>query len=69
MIRGTEMTVTVDGKKVWEGDAGPAAADLNGPVGIRSDNVRLTLELKAGQVNGPHPQFLAACVSGPGVSD
>jgi hypothetical protein len=68
-MRGTELTVTVDGKKVWEGDAGPAAADLNGPVGIRSDNVRLMLNLDAGQVNGPHPQFLAACESGPGVSD
>jgi hypothetical protein len=69
MMHGTEMTITVDGKKVWEGDAGPSASDLNGPVGIRSDNVRLMLNLEAGQVNGPHPQFLAACVSGPGVSD
>ena len=68
-MRGTELMVTVDGKKVWEGDAGPEAADLNGPVGIRSDNVRLLLNLEAGQLRGPHPQFLAACESGPGVSD
>jgi hypothetical protein len=68
-MRGTEMTVTVDGKEVWEGDAGPETADLNGPVGIRSDNVRLALDLEAGQLSGPHPQFLAACKSGPEASD
>lgn len=68
-MRGTELTVTVDGKEVWEGDAGPEAADLSGPVGIRSDNVRLALDLEAGQFNGPHPQFLAACKSGPYASD
>jgi hypothetical protein len=69
IMRGTELTVTVDGRQVWEGDAGPEAADLNGPVGIRSDNVRLMLNLEAGQYSGPHPLFLAACQSGPGVSD
>jgi hypothetical protein len=69
IMHGTELTVMVDGKKVWEGDAGPEAADLNGPVGIRSDNVRLALDLEAGQFNGPHPQFLAACKSGPEASD
>ena len=68
-MRGTELTVTVDEKQVWVGDAGPEAADLFGPVGIRSDNVRLTLNLEAGQYSGPHPLFLVACVSGPGVSD
>lgn len=68
-MRGTELTVTVDGKQVWSGDVGPEASDLNGPVGIRSDNVRLMLDLEAGQIIGPHPQFLAACDSGPGVSD
>jgi len=69
MMRGTELTVTVDGKEVWEGDVGPDASDLNGPVGIRSDNVRLVLDLEAGQLRGPHPQFLAACESGPEASD
>ena len=43
--------------------SGPIAADLNGPVGIRSDNVRLGFELGAGQYEGPHPHFLRACQS------
>lgn len=68
-MRGTELTVTVDGKQVWEGDADPETAGLFGPVGIRSDNVRLMLNLEAGQYSGPHPLFLAACESGPGASD
>ena len=68
-MKGSELTVTVDGKKVWEGDAGPEASGLNGPVGIRSDNVRLVFDLAAGPPNGPHPHFVAACKSGPDVSD
>jgi hypothetical protein len=68
-MRGTAMAVSIDGKEVWAGDVGPLAADLNGPVGIRSDNVRLALDLEAGQFKGPHPHSLATCKSGPEVSD
>ncbi|HEY1897264.1 MAG TPA: hypothetical protein VGG62_13365 [Terracidiphilus sp.] len=68
-MRGTGMAVSIDGKEVWAGDVGPQAADLNGPVGIRSDNVRLALDLEAGQLKGPHPDSPAACKSGPDVSD
>ena len=68
-MKGTQLRVMVDGKEVWDGDVGPEARDLKGPVGIRSDNVRLGVDLEAGQVEGPHPHFLAACKSGPGVSD
>ena len=68
-MRGTAVKVTVDGKAVWDGDVGPEAADLEGPVGIRSDNVRLGFDLEAGQAEGVHPHFIAACKSGPGVSD
>ena len=68
-MHGTELTLTVDGKEVWNGDVGDAAADLNGPVGIRSDNVRLAFDLEAGQSEGPHPHNVQACKSGPEVSD
>jgi hypothetical protein len=68
-MRGTALKVKVDGKDVWAGDVGPAAADLKGPIGIRSDNVRLEFDLEAGQYEGPHPHFRMACKSGPDVSD
>ncbi len=60
-MRGTELTVTVDGKVAWEGDVGPGVADLKGPVGIRSDNARLDFNLSAGPFPGPHPQYARAC--------
>jgi hypothetical protein len=68
-LHGDELRVSVDGREVWEGDLGEEASDLRGPVGIRSDNVRLALELKAGVPAGMHPDFRLACKSGPGISD
>jgi hypothetical protein len=63
-MQGTELTVSVDGKEAWEGDVGQGAADLKGPVGIRSDNARLNFNLSAGPFEGPHPQYARACQSG-----
>jgi len=68
-LDGEEMRVFVDDRAVWEGDIGPEAQDLNGPVGIRSDNVRLALDLRAGTSPGMHPDYKLACKSGPGISD
>ena len=68
-LNGDEMRVFVDNREAWEGSLGPEAQDLSGPVGIRSDNVRLTLDLKAGAYVGIHPNFKLACKSGPGASD
>jgi hypothetical protein len=68
-LRGDELRVMVDGNPVWEGDLGPESAGLTGPVGIRSDNVRLAFDLKAGSENRPHPHFQLPCKSGPGASD
>jgi len=42
-----ELGVFVDNREVWQGDIGSAAAELAGPVGIRSDNARLEFDLKA----------------------
>jgi hypothetical protein len=68
-LLGSRLRVAVDGTNVWEGDLGPEAEALRGPVGIRSDNVRLAFDLKAGAPAGMHPDFHLACKSGPGVSD
>lgn len=68
-LHGTALTVSIDGAGVWEGDLGPEADGLAGPVGIRSDNVRLAFDLNAGARPGMHPDFRVACKSGPGVSD
>ena len=46
-LSGTEMRVFVDDGLVWEGSVGPEALNLEGPVGVRSDNARLEVELRA----------------------
>jgi len=42
---------------------------LNGPVGIRSDNAHLELELLAGQSAGAHPDYQLACKPSPGEAE
>jgi len=44
-----EMKVFADNSLVWEGSLGPDALRFDGPVGIRSDNARLQLDLLTGQ--------------------
>jgi len=44
------MKVFVDNLPVWEGFLGQDALAFDGPVGIRSDNVRLQMQLQS----GPH---------------
>jgi hypothetical protein len=66
---GDNLRVFVDNRAVWEGSLGPDAEALNGPVGIRSDNARLALDLRAGVLSGAHPDYVIACKSGPDASD
>ena len=47
-MNGAEMMVFADNSLVWEGSVGPDALAFDGPVGIRSDNLRLQIELRAG---------------------
>jgi hypothetical protein len=68
-LHGDALSVFVDGQPAWEGNLGPEANGLAGPVGIRSDNVRLAFNLATGVPPGMHPDFRVACKSGPGVSD
>ena len=56
LMEGSRMRVFIDGKNVWEGDAGQAALAFDGPVGVRTDNARFKFELfasKAEKGDGP----------------
>jgi hypothetical protein len=61
-----EMRVYADNNLVWEGSVGSEAGSLSGPVGIRSDNAKLEIELRAGQSSGPHPDYQLSCRPGSG---
>jgi hypothetical protein len=61
-----EMRVYADNNLVWEGNVGLEGGRLSGPVGIRSDNAKLEIELRAGQSSGPHPDHQLSCRPGSG---
>jgi len=61
-----ELRVYADNNLVWEGNVGPLGGPPNGPVGIRSDNAKLEIELRAGQSSGSHPGDPLSCRSGSG---
>lgn len=44
-LEGRALVVEIDGAKVWEGQVDEAAAAIQGPIGVRTDNVRCELEL------------------------
>ena len=48
-MNGAEMKVFADTFPVWEGSVGPDALAFDGPVGIRSDNAHLQIDLRAGK--------------------
>lgn len=68
-MEGEHLRVWADDTLVWEGSAGPKALRLDGPVGIRSDNARLEIELQAGEFSGLHPDDVHPCKSGPSESE
>jgi hypothetical protein len=63
------LRVFADGALVWEGALGAEVLTFNGPVGIRSDNVRLRLGLEAGEPAGASPDYAVACKSGSSESE
>jgi hypothetical protein len=67
-MNGAELRVYADNRLVWEGGVGPLGGSLNGPVGIRSDNVRWELELRAGQSSAPSDSQLS-CRTGAGEGE
>ena len=68
-MSGEELRVYADGTLVWEGHVGPLAMQFHGPVGIRSDNVNLEFELRAGQSGENHPDYEVACKPGAGENE
>lgn len=63
-LNGAELKVFVDDSIVWEGSVGPEALNFNGPVGIRSDNARLQIELRAAQPLKSETEHLPGCRTG-----
>ena len=63
-MNGEQLRVFVDNTVVWEGTVGADVRNLDGPVGIRSDNARLELQLQVGEPSGAHPDSVIACKSG-----
>jgi hypothetical protein len=68
-MNGDEMKVFADNTMVWEGSVGPEAVRFEGPVGIRSDNARLQIELRAGLPLKAQSGSAPGCRSGPGESE
>jgi hypothetical protein len=46
-MQGRALSVRVDGAEIWRGDVGSQALSIDGPVGVRSDNVRVEFALDA----------------------
>ena len=66
-LNGSHLVVIVDNDAddpVWEGDLGAETTALNGPVGIRSDNVKLELNLFAPPPIDPAAPPLACSAHG-----
>ena len=68
-MNGEALRVYADNNLVWEGKVGAEGGSLQGPIGIRSDNAKLELELLAGQSTGAHPDYQLACRPGPGEGE
>jgi hypothetical protein len=63
-INSQQMRVFADDIPVWEGSLGPEARTLAGPVGIRSDNAKLELTLRAGLSPSDEAARPAGCRTG-----
>jgi hypothetical protein len=63
-INSQEMRVFADDVPVWEGNLGPEIRTFEGPVGIRSDNAKLELTLRAGLPTGENATRPAGCRTG-----
>ena len=68
-MNGAEMKVFADNLLVWDSSVGDDALTFDGPVGIRSDNAKLEIELRAGQSLARRTGQAPACRSGAGESE
>ena len=69
VMHGDQLHVWADTRLVWEGNLGSAAASLQGPVGIRSDNARLELQLLVADSPNARRGNNPSCRSGPQESE
>lgn len=46
-LSGRTLRVFADGRLIWQGEVAASAAELSGPVGVRTDNARVDLALYA----------------------
>jgi hypothetical protein len=65
-MNGADLRVYADGVSVWQGSVGADAASLDGPVGIRSDNAALQIDLRAPDPHAPQSAPAPACRKGEG---
>jgi hypothetical protein len=68
-MKASELSVFVDETLAWMGDLGPGVLSIDGPVGIRSDNARLEIDLRARKDDGVHPDSVVGCKSDSGESE
>lgn len=68
-MNGSELRVSVDGRVAWEGDVGPEALSLNGPVGVRTDSGRFQFELFAEELPRNAPTTASPCREDSGGSE
>jgi hypothetical protein len=68
-MNGAEMKIFADNALVWEGSVGTEALAFDGPVGIRSDNARLQIELRALQPARAQVGRAPGCRSGKDESE
>jgi hypothetical protein len=68
-MKGAEIKVFADRALVWEGAVGAETLNFDGPVGIRSDNARLRIELRVGQFVAGQTAHERGCRSGPDESE
>jgi hypothetical protein len=68
-MNGTALKVFADSVLVWDGSVGADALAFDGPVGIRSDNARLQIDLRTGQPLKSQAENAPACRSGEGESE
>ncbi len=64
-IHGEELRASIDGRSVWQGALGEAAAAMSGPVGVRSDNARLAFTIAVGPGRALNPAQVPPCRPGP----
>jgi hypothetical protein len=68
-INADEMKVFADNQVVWEGSLGPEVVSFDGPVGIRSDNARLQIQLRVAPPLEAKRGQAPGCKSGPEQSE